>query len=271
MAKNELTHEHKGHRERMKARMLRETIEHMAGHEVIELLLYYAMPYRNTNPLAHRLITKFGSVHHVLAADYADLLRVEGVTPHIATLLVLCGQLAYRCIREAYDPGTQLYTDEEYVEYLLPWFAGHKEESVVMISMDSRHKVLNTTRIFSGSVNSTSFNCRIAVQQALQDNATVVAIAHNHPNGFAFPSRADLETTVRFAEVLASMDIRLADHIVVSEDDAVSMAATDFFAPIFDIRKSLSEIRNLSQWYNTQEYSITNLPIFQQLKSEEDQ
>lgn len=269
MAKNELTHEHRGHRERMKRRMLRETIEHMAGHEVIELLLYYAVPYRDTNPLAHRLITKFGSVHRVLAADYADLLKVEGVTPHIATLLVMCGQLTFRCLQEAYDPGTQLCDNEDYVPFLLPWFAGQKEESVVMISMDSRHKVLNTTRLFEGSVNSAYFSCRTAVQQALQDNATVVVIAHNHPNGFAFPSHADLDTTIQFAEVLASVDIRLADHIVVSEDDAVSMAATEAFAPIFDRATPLNKIRTLSQWYQMQDHSITGASFFQLLKSEE--
>lgn len=268
MAKKQPTHEHHGHRERMKKRMLREGIEHMAGHEAIELLLYYAVPYRDTNPLAHRLITKFGSVSRVLTADYADLIKVEGVTPHIASLLVLSGQLAFRCVQEAYEPGTQLYTDEEYVEFLLPWFAGRKDESVVMISMDSRHKVLNTTRLFEGSVNSSYFNCRIAVQQALQDNATVVALAHNHPNGYAFPSRADVETSVQFAEVLASVEIRLVDHIIVSDDDGVSMAATDMFAPIFSLITPLKEIANLSQWYTIPEYSITDLPIFQQLMNE---
>ena len=252
MAKDELTNAHRGHRLRMKQRFLREGVEHMEAHEAIELLLYYALPYRDTNELGHRLVNQFGSVQNVLTAAYADLLKVEGVTPHIATLLTLCGDLSMRCIRECYCPGTQLYTDEDFVELLIPWFTGEKTESVVMISMDNRHKVINTTRLFRGSVNSSQFNNRIAIQQALQDNATLVAIAHNHPNGFAFPSHADLATTIKFVEVLASVDIRLVDHLVISDDDAVSMAATREFMPIFDVNTPLHKMRTLSQWFKLQ-------------------
>ncbi len=267
MAKKAYTHDHEGHRQRMKERLQREGVDHMPPHEVIELLLYYAIPYRDTNPLAHKLVEKFGSVRQVVSAHYADLLKVEGVTPHIASLITLCGGIAKRYTQESYAVGTQLYTDREYVDFLIPWFVGEKDESVVMISMDSRHKVLNTTRLFNGSVNSAYFNCRIAVQQALQDNATVVTIAHNHPNGFAFPSRADLKTTLQFAEVLASVDIRLADHIIVADDDAVSMAATSAFEPIFDHTVPLDKIRTVSQWYNLQDHSTTNLSLFQLTKN----
>ncbi len=248
MTKKGLTNAHSGHRMRMKQRMLRDGVDNMEAHEAIELLLYYALPYRDTNELGHKLVDKFGSVQNVLSAAYPDLLKVEGVTPHVATLLTLCGQLAFRCIRESYYPGTQLLIDEDYVEFLIPWFAGEKEESVVMISMDNRHKVLNTTRLFRGSVNSANFSNRLAVQQALQDNATRVAIAHNHPGGFAFPSGADVKTTVSFAEVLAAVDIRLMDHLVISDDDAVSMASTPEYHAIFDLKVPLEKMRTLSQW-----------------------
>ncbi len=224
---------HSGHRQRMKERLLRDGLESLQEHEVLELLLFYALPYRDTNDLGHVLIDHFGSLCNVLDADYTALCKVPGITPHVATLLTLCGQTAHRYMRQCYAVGTQLYNTEALGNYTIPWFIGEKNESVLLISLDNRCKLLNATRVFEGSVNSTQFNLRTAVQQALQDNATQVVLAHNHPNGFAIPSAADAETTARFAQVLSMIGIRLLDHLVIAEDDFVSMAETAQYQPIF--------------------------------------
>lgn len=166
MAKTKDTVSHDGHRQRMKERLLRDGLESFSEHEMLELLLFYALPYRDTNALGHVLIDRFGSLCNVLDAAYADLLKVPGVTPHIATLLTLCGQTAHSYMRRRYQRGTLLYTAKELGEYILPWFIGQKAESVVLVSMDNRSKLLNATRIFEGSVNSAQFNFRTAVQQA---------------------------------------------------------------------------------------------------------
>ena len=226
---------HEGHRQRMKERFLKEGLSHFSGHEVLEMLLYYAIPYRNTNDLGHRLEQSFGGLAKVLEADYHDLLKVHGVTPHIATLLTLCGQVARRYQREQYAMGTILYDTDSMGRYLLPWFSGQKDESVVLMSMDNRYRVLNTTRVFEGSVNSTQFNIRGAVHQLLRDNATMAVMAHNHPNGHALPSQADVATTRYFAMVLRELGIRLIDHLIVSEDDFVSLAQSRITADIFSL------------------------------------
>ena len=224
---------HDGHRQRMKDRLLRGGLGGFADHEVFEMLLYYAQPYRDTNELGHRLVERFGSLVGVLEADYADLIRVDGITPHMATLLVLCGQLNRRYAREQYAVGRLLYTTEDYGNCALPWFIGEKVESVVLISMDNRCRLMNTTRIFTGSVNSTHFNFRELVRQTLQDNATQVVLAHNHPNGHACFSQADVQTTVQCLELLAPLQVRLLDHLVISQDDYVSMASTPELAHLF--------------------------------------
>ncbi|MBE6779147.1 MAG: DNA repair protein RadC [Ruminococcaceae bacterium] len=233
-ATNELSVSHKGHRQRMKNRLLKNGLENFQDHEVLEMLLYYSLPYKDTNALGHRLLDHFGSFARVLDADYADLLKVPGITPHVATLITLCGQTAHRYMRCAYDVGQLLYNTEAYAAVALPYFIGKKNESVLLISLDNKFKKLNVTRIFEGSVNSAQFNFRLAVQQALQDNATQVVLAHNHPNGLAFPSGDDLRTTRRFAEVLKLMDIRLIDHLIVAEDDCLSMADSAPYAPYLD-------------------------------------
>ncbi len=224
---------HEGHRQRMKARFLNGGLDGFSGHEVLEMLLFYALPYRDTNGLGHLLEDRFGGLSKVLEADYADLVQVPGITPHVATLLTFCGQLCRRYQKEQYLLGNQLYDTNTLSEYIKPWFTGQKDESVVLVSMDNKRKLLNATRIFEGSVNAAQFNPRLAVRQALQDNATLVALAHNHPSGFAIPSRADIETTLHFSKVLATVEITLIDHLVVSEGDCISMACTPETAHLF--------------------------------------
>jgi len=150
-------------------------------------------------------------------------------------LLTLVGQSATRYYRDTVmGDVVQLFNTDMMAEYLIPWFLGEKDESVVMVSLDNKRKVLNTTRIFEGSVNSAQFNVRQAVQQALRDNATQVVLAHNHPNGFAFPSEADVRTTQYVAKVLKPLEIRLIDHLVVAEGDCLCMSRLPETAWLFN-------------------------------------
>lgn len=226
--------EHEGHRARMKERFLVNGLDGFSDHEILEMLLFYAIPYRDTNPLAHELTKRFGTWMQVVNADYRDLLTVPGVTPHVASLLTLVGQSALRYYRDTVmGDVVQLFDTNMMAEYLIPWFLGEKDESVVMVSLDNKRKVLNTTRIFKGSVNSAQFNVRLAVQQALRDNATQIILAHNHPNGFCFPSDADVHTTEYLAEVLKPLDIRIVDHLIISEGDCLCMSLIESTKHIF--------------------------------------
>lgn len=226
--------EHEGHRQRMKERFLSNGLEGFSDHEVLELLLFFAIPYRDTNPLAHTLVNRYGSWTQAVNADYRDLLTVPGVTPHVASLLTVVGQAAIRYYRDiATSEVVQLFDTERMIEYLIPWFLGEKDESVVLVCLDNKRKVLNTTRIFEGSVNSAQFNVRLAVQQALRDNATQIVLAHNHPNGFCFPSEADIATTKYLVEVLGPLDIRIIDHLIISEGDCLCMSQLECTRDIF--------------------------------------
>ena len=234
MAEPKTGADHTGHRQRMKERLLNGGLESFSDHEIVEVLLFYALPYRNTNDLAHSLVTRFGSWTQVLDAAYEDLITVPGVTPHVATLLVLAGHAARRYHLDLTGRVQQLYSADMVAKHVLPWFLGRKEESVLLVSMDNKRKLLNTTRIFEGSVNSAQFNIRQAVQQALRDNATQVVLAHNHPNGYAFPSEADIATTQYVQEVLEPLDIRLVDHIIVAEGDCLCLSLMPETRWIFD-------------------------------------
>ncbi len=232
---------HSGHRLRVKERFFKEGLDHFEPHQVLEMLLFFGVPMKDTNELAHRLLDAFGSLYKVLEASYEDLKQVKGVTDHVACLLCFSGKLAKRYWLDRCDMGEVLENSKMIGEYVKYRFVGEHNEAVYLLSMDNRRKLLNCTKIASGSVNSADINIRNVLRQALKDNATQVAIAHNHPNGHAYPSSADIRTTEMFAQALAVADIHLVDHIIVAEDDFVSMAQTKSLAPIFEMRYSFAD------------------------------
>ena len=225
---------HDGHRLRVKQRFLHEGLQHFAPHEIIEMLLFFGVPVRDVNGLAHVLLERFGSLSGVLEAPFEELKRVKGVSDHVATLICFCCQLSRAYYEDKMSLGTVLNSIHEVGKFILPKFMGMKNEAVVLLSMDNRRKVLNCTTVFEGSVNATEINVRLVLQQALRDNATVAVLAHNHPNGHAFPSADDVQTTVTLYKALAVAGVRLVDHLIVSEDDFVSMAQTPSLHDIFE-------------------------------------
>ncbi len=232
---------HSGHRQRVKERFMNEGLESFEPHQVLEMLLFFGVHMKDTNELAHRLLDSFGSLYRVLEASFEDLRQVEGVTENVATLICFSGQLVKRYWVDRCDIGTILDTSQKIGEYFKYRFAGDQEERVLLMSLDNRKKLLNCTCIAKGSVNAADINVRLAIKQALKDNATLVALAHNHPNGHAYPSTIDIRTTEIFAKAFAVLDIHLIDHIVVSEDDFISMAETQQLAALFGSRCCLKD------------------------------
>ena len=214
---------HDGHRGRVKLRFLKEGLHNFAPHEVIELLLFFGIPVKDTNELAHELLERFGSLSGVLEAPYEELKRVKGISDHVASLICFCCQLSHRYYEDKLSFGTVLNSIHEVGQYILPKFLGLKNEAVVLLSMDNRRKVLNCTTIFEGSVNATEINVRLALQQALRDNATVAVLAHNHPNGTPTPSQEDFDMTDRLQRTLSELGLELVDHCVVARSNFTSI------------------------------------------------
>jgi len=214
---------HKGHRERLKQRFLEEGLDNFTDIQVLELLLFYAIPRSDTNPLAHALLDHFGSLSQVLEADVEELKKVRGIGDHAATLLALVIDLC-RYYQVNYAQRTEiLATLEDCGKYLVPRFFGRTRETVFLLCLDAKCKVLCCKEIGEGSVNTAAISVRKVVETALAANATTVVLAHNHPSGIAVPSNEDIQTTRRIAAALYAVEIHLADHIVVAEGDYVSM------------------------------------------------
>lgn len=222
---------HEGHRHRLRERFLAEGLDGFQEHEVLELLLYYALPRKNTNDVAHLLLNRFGNLPQVLEANPADMQKVKGMGEVAASFLSMIPAVTrYYSVARA-KQETALKTVEECGKYLLNFFRGHSKENVYLLCLDAKCKVLGCPWIGEGNVNSASIPIRRVVELALSLNATTVILAHNHPSGLAIPSTEDVFTTKRLAAALDGVDIILADHIVVADDDFTSMVQSGLYRP----------------------------------------
>ena len=215
---------HDGHRQRLKKRFLDEGLDSFTEVQALELLLFYCIPRKDTNPIAHALLNRFGSLSQVLEAPVEELTKVQGISENAAILLHLHRQMARYYLVNRTTKNTILTTLEDCAVYLLPFFYGRNLETVFLLCLDAKCKVLCCKEVGEGSVNSAGISVRKIVETALAANATTVVLAHNHPSGVALPSDEDLQTTRRIANALGAVEIHLADHIIVADDDYVSMA-----------------------------------------------
>ena len=218
---------HEGHRSRKKEQFRAHGLDAFAEHEVLELLLYYAVPRQDTNPIAHALLDRFGSFAGVLDAAPTELMKVPGVKENSATFLSLLVQTGRYYQRNKLKNTTILTTIEQCGAYLIPYFHGRQNETVFLLCLDAKCKVLCCKEVGQGGTNSTGISIRKIVETAIGVNASTVVLAHNHPSGLAVPSPEDIQTTRRIAQALQAVDIVLADHIVIADDDYVSIAMSD--------------------------------------------
>ena len=218
---------HRDHRSRMKARFAAQGLDGLNDHEALELLLYFAVPRVDTNPIAHRLLDTFGSLHGVIDASPEALKRVQGIGENAATLLVLLREMMRRYAMDKAEKdfkSASLTTTEKIGRYLTPFFVGVNEERMVALATDIKGKVLGVEEISRGTTRATDVNIRRLAEFAIRYQAASVILAHNHPGGLALPSHDDMQTTRRIRETLGSLSIGLLDHIIIAGDDFVSMS-----------------------------------------------
>ena len=219
---------HDGHREKMRQRFLSGGLDHFADHEALELLLYYAIPRRDTNPIAHALMERYGSLSAVLTAPVEDLKKVEGVGESAAVLLKLAPQLYRKARLSDAEQETVLSSVDRVGDYLLERFAGEKNEVVYQLCLDRKGKLLACKKLGEGGVASADLDIRRLVENALLTGASSVVLAHNHPSGVALPSRDDYAATDRAKTALSVVGVALADHIIVADGDFVSMSDSGY-------------------------------------------
>ncbi len=216
---------HEGHRQRLTDRFLSEGLEGFEEHEIIELLLFYALPRVDTNATAHELIKTFGSLAAVLEADPKDLERVGGIGPKAAAFLTMVPDIfrAYERSKLGKKPALRSIADA--CGFARTLLFGKPFEQFYVIWLGTQNRVIHYERLSEGSVNESPVYIGRLAAKALRHHAVKCVIAHNHPGGRVVPSKADIETTQSVLNALAVLGIELVDHIIVSENEAFSFQA----------------------------------------------
>lgn len=225
---------HEGHRERLKARFLAEGLDHFEPHVILELILFYSLPRRDTNPIAHELLRQFNnSLSAVFDAPIEELVKIKGITENSAILIKLFPEVCRRYLLGLDENRRIVKNSEDAAKIFIPMFLGKSNENVAMLCVDGKGKVLYCGRVFEGSVNAAGVSVRRFIEIAVRYTTTDVIVAHNHPSGVAVPSEQDIAVTSKISAALKTVGIRLLDHIVVADNDWVSLAATPTMAGLF--------------------------------------
>ena len=219
---------HDGHRKRMRQRFVEEGLDQFTDVQVLEILLFYCIARQDTNPIAHARLDHFGSLSLVLEAPVEELCKVDGIGDNTAVFLRLITQVGRCYLTDRASKAKILPTLESCAKYLQTFFFGRNVETVYLLCLDAKCKMLCCKKISEGDVNSTSLSVRKVVETALNTNASSVVLAHNHPGGLAIPSNEDIQTTKRIAAALQAVDVNFVDHILVTDDDYVSLVQSGY-------------------------------------------
>ncbi len=221
---------HIEHRKRLKDRFRMEGLEGFDEKHALELFLFYCVPRKDTNDLAYELLHYFGSIVEVLDATPEELERVPGVGEGVSTFFSLRRAMErYYKLKKETRCHEPLRTVEDFGRMLAPKFEKERNEVVYVLCLDAKCKMLASIFVGEGSVNAANVSIQRIVKACLNTNATSVVLAHNHPSGLALPSSEDINTTNEIANMLQMLDIYLADHLIFTDGDYISLAQSGYY------------------------------------------
>ncbi len=223
-----------GHRHRLRKRFLEQGLEGFEDHNILELLLFYAIPIRDTNKLAHDIMNHFGNdIEKVFDADYEEICKVDGVGENVATLIKLMPSISKFYLNLKQKPKAVFTNIEDVADFIKSQYLFDKVETFALLSLDSTGRFLGFDKMSSGTSNITEVNIIKVIENAIKNNASCVIIAHNHPSGNLTPSVSDVSATRRLCDAFETINIHVMDHVIVSQDGYTSMANSSQYSSLF--------------------------------------
>ena len=213
---------HTGHRQRVKERIREFGIKNLPPHEIIEYLLFFGIPYKDTNELAHVLLEKYGSLSGVLNAKYEDLLSVPNMTADAAQLLTSLPAVFNEYVKSGQDKIFSLENASKTIQYVTQGFLHSKKESVHVLFLDGRAKLIKEEKFDSLIPNRVNVTPRDILERAIANRAVNVVVAHNHPSGDCAPSPDDIEFTQTLEILMKGAGINFCDHIIFTPKEYFS-------------------------------------------------
>lgn len=213
---------HSGHRERLRKRAIDSNLDGFEEHQILELLLTFDIPQKDTNPIAHNLIKEFGSLSGVLDADLEELINVDGISTYSASFLSLLKDVFRKYRQSSTSNIYKICNSKDAINLCCHELNGLKEEKLLVLCLDNQNKIISKKILGTGVSNQTIVPIRKIVDVVVKSNCSNVIISHNHPNGDSSPSSADDLTTKNLVFTLSLSGIKLLDHIVVGENNSYS-------------------------------------------------
>lgn len=226
---------HKEHRDRMRKEFLSRGFDQdTPKHKILEMLLFYCIPRKDTNILAHKLLDRFGSFSAIFEAEENELKKIDGIGESAAAFLKLMLPVIRTYSTEKHKRPDRVRSMDEIGDMFMDKYIGIKNERFSMASFNSKGEVCGFDFLSSGDIASVGITSRMVVETALKRNAVGIVLCHNHPGGIATPSNADLNITKTINDVLKQINIRLIDHLILSDDDYVSLRLSVKYAEYLD-------------------------------------
>lgn len=209
---------HKGHRERMREKILKSGFEALPDHEKLEVLLFGSIPRANTNETAHRLLNRFGSFSAVLDATPAELEKIEGMGATSAFQLSIFPRVAEYYFKDKRVIKKRFETIDEIGKYVTTKFINNDIEKFYVFCLDAKGSLISETLLQTGSVNCASVDTTRIAQIVFRDNTSKFVVAHNHPHGICIPSADDLDVTARIIKHFKNFKVEFLEHFIVVDD-----------------------------------------------------
>jgi len=226
---------HDGHRKRLKEEFAISGFNSdTPPHKIVEMLLFYCIPRKDTNEIAHLLMDEFGSITELIDARSEDILKVNGTGENTVTFLKFIRFIANYYVNEKKKGIKKFKNFEEMCDFIYSKYIGVNKEVIAITSLDNAGGLAGFDIIGEGDVSFVGISSRQVIETVLKRKATGVIITHNHPKGQAFPSSADLEATKTIRDILKSVDVKLIDHIIVAADDYMSLRLSHQYSNIFE-------------------------------------
>lgn len=218
---------HAGHRKRVKAKFIESnSLDSFNDIQLLELLLFYCIPMKDTNELAHKLLDNYGSLYNLFNADINDLMYQCGITENTAIFITMMPHIYRRYIRSKMDNCVVKFDNPQTAgSYFISLLQGKEVEELYMLCLNAKKQIIRKVCISTGTVNSTDININKIVENAVLSKCSYVIIGHNHPADSPNPSKQDIEATNVIRDTLRVMNIRLMDHIIVCGEGFLSLAA----------------------------------------------
>ena len=212
-----------GHRERLLERFAGSGLSALHLHEIVELLLTFTIPRRDTKPFARELVRRYKTLSALINAPSEELVEVKGITRRSALLFRLVREVMAHCLKEKSAGKSIIAHRRDAEEYLRINFGSRRDEYLAAIFLGNRHEVLETEIMAEGIVNQCAVFPRRIMEKALRYGASAMIVAHNHPGGGLRPSEADWALTERLFAICKMLEIPLLDHLIISHQEVASL------------------------------------------------